>query len=115
MKDPLLNDLVRIARDAGDVIMNIYERDFEVAQKADESPVTEADVAAEALIVERLAEVLPDVPVIAEEAVNRGEIPEFDNRFLLVDPLDGTKEFIQRRGDFTVNIGLIENGVPVAS
>ncbi len=114
MKDPLLNDLVRIARDAGDVIMNIYERDFEVLQKADESPVTEADVAAEALIVERLAKVLPDVPVIAEEAVNRGEIPKFEGRFLLVDPLDGTKEFIQRRGDFTVNIGLIENGVPVA-
>ncbi len=114
MNDPLLKDLVGIARDAGDVILEIYERGFEIDQKTDDSPVTEADVAAEALILERLKEVLPNVPVIAEEAVNRGEVPELAERFVLVDPLDGTKEFIQRRGDFTVNIGIIENGVPVA-
>ncbi len=114
MQDALLKDLVDIARAAGDVILKIYERGFDVDHKADDSPVTEADLAAEALIIERVRALYPDLPIVAEESVNRGDIPTLGQRFLLVDPLDGTKEFIQRRGDFTVNIGLIENGSPVA-
>ncbi len=114
MKDPLLLELVSVARAAGDAIMKIYDRGFEVDTKADDSPVTEADIAAEALIFERMKEIDAALPIVAEEAANRGEVPELGERFLLVDPLDGTKEFIQRRGDFTVNLGLIENGAPVA-
>jgi 3'(2'), 5'-bisphosphate nucleotidase len=111
--DPLLLDLVDIARAASDVILKIYERDFKVETKADQSPVTEADEAGEALIMERVRSRYPELSIVAEEAVNRGQIPQQASRFLLVDPLDGTKEFIQRRGDFTVNLGLIENGSPV--
>lgn len=114
MNDPFLLDLVAIARAAGEVILDIYQRDFEIDEKSDASPVTEADIAAERLIIERLAALDPTLPVVAEEAVNRGEVPDAAERFVLVDPLDGTKEFIQRRGDFTVNIGLIERGLPVA-
>jgi 3'(2'),5'-bisphosphate nucleotidase len=114
MQDPLLLQLVSVARAAGDAILKIYERGFEVDTKSDDSPVTEADTTAEALILQRMNEVDPELPIVAEEAVNRGEVPPPSSRFLLVDPLDGTKEFIQRRGDFTVNLGLIEDGSPVA-
>lgn len=114
MLDPFLQDLVAIARAAGEVILDIYQRDFQIDEKSDSSPVTEADTTAERLILERLAQLEPRLPVVAEEAVNRGEVPDIAERFLLVDPLDGTKEFIQRRGDFTVNIGLVEHGLPVA-
>lgn len=105
--------LARIALDAGDLIMQVYATDFAVDRKDDSSPVTEADEKAEALILAALAEADPTLPVIAEEAVAAGNIPEHGNRFALVDPLDGTKEFINKRGEFTVNIGIIENGVPV--
>ncbi len=105
--------LARIALDAGALIMDVYRTDFNVDRKEDSSPVTEADEKAEALILAALSEADPDLPVIAEEAVAAGNIPEHGNRFALVDPLDGTKEFINKRGEFTVNIGIIENGVPV--
>lgn len=105
--------LARIALDAGALIMQIYATDFNVDRKDDSSPVTEADEKAEALILAALAEADPTLPVIAEEAVAAGNIPEHGTRFALVDPLDGTKEFINKRGEFTVNIGIIENGVPV--
>lgn len=105
--------LARIALDAGTLIMQVYATDFNVDRKDDSSPVTEADEKAEALILSALAEADPSLPVIAEEAVAAGNIPEHGNRFALVDPLDGTKEFINKRGEFTVNIGIIENGVPV--
>ncbi|MEM9377509.1 MAG: 3'(2'),5'-bisphosphate nucleotidase CysQ [Pseudomonadota bacterium] len=105
--------LARIALDAGALIMEVYATDFSVERKDDSSPVTEADEKAEALILAALATADPDLPVIAEEAVAAGNIPEHGNRFALVDPLDGTKEFINKRGEFTVNIGVIENGVPV--
>ena len=105
--------LARIALDAGALIMRVYATDFSVDRKDDSSPVTEADEKAEALILAALAEADPDLPVIAEESVAAGNIPEHEHRFALVDPLDGTKEFINKRGEFTVNIGIIENGVPV--
>ncbi|NQY97800.1 MAG: 3'(2'),5'-bisphosphate nucleotidase CysQ [Henriciella sp.] len=105
--------LARIALDAGALIMQVYATDFNVDRKDDSSPVTEADEKAEALILAALAKADPGLPVIAEEAVAAGNIPEHGNRFALVDPLDGTKEFINKRGEFTVNIGVIENGVPV--
>jgi 3'(2'), 5'-bisphosphate nucleotidase len=93
--------------------MEIYDAGFEVDVKADNSPVTAADAAAEAVILRVLAQVAGHIPVIAEEEVAAGRIPDTDGTFFLVDPLDGTKEFIQRRGDFTVNIALIQDRSPL--
>jgi 3'(2'), 5'-bisphosphate nucleotidase len=109
----LLDVLTPLIRSAGDVIMDIYATDFDVTQKGDASPVTAADQRAEAVILAGLARITPDIPVIAEEAVAAGQIPEVGARFYLVDPLDGTKEFISRNGEFTVNIALVENGRPI--
>lgn len=97
---------------AGRRIMEIYDADdFEVKVKSDESPVTEADEAADAMISEALAEAFPDVLIVTEEqAASHAETAE---SFLIVDPLDGTKEFVRRRGEFTVNIAWVEGGVPV--
>lgn len=105
--------LAAIALKAGALIMDIYQTDFEVDHKGDDSPVTLADEQAEALILEALQADAPDLPVLAEEAVASGKIPEIGDRFALVDPLDGTKEFINKRGEFTVNIAIIEHGRPV--
>lgn len=105
--------LAAIALEAGELIMQVYATDFNIANKDDKSPVTEADEKAEALILKALAELVPGIPVLAEEAVAAGNIPEIGDRFILVDPLDGTKEFINKRGEFTVNIALIEHGRPV--
>ncbi|MEO0983282.1 MAG: 3'(2'),5'-bisphosphate nucleotidase CysQ [Pseudomonadota bacterium] len=105
--------LAAIALEAGALIMAVYETDFDVDKKADASPVTEADEKAEALILERLAAAEPGLDVIAEEAVSNGHIPEHGDRFALVDPLDGTREFVNKNGQFTVNIGIIEHGRPV--
>ncbi|OUR77892.1 3'(2'),5'-bisphosphate nucleotidase [Alphaproteobacteria bacterium 46_93_T64] len=102
-----------ISIEAGDVILEIYNRDFEVNTKDDASPVTEADVAAEEIILKGLKALTPDIPVLAEESVDAGHIPDLSGGiFWLVDPLDGTKEFVHKRGEFTVNIALIENGKP---
>jgi 3'(2'), 5'-bisphosphate nucleotidase len=109
---PLLPQLLSAAIEAGRAICDIYSRGFEVRSKADRSPVTEADHAAEAIILERLEQCAPGVPVVAEEEVAAGRVPAIGERFFLVDPLDGTKEFVARRGDFTVNIALIEHGDP---
>lgn len=106
--------LAEIALNAGRVIIDIYNQDFSVSQKSDASPVTDADQKAEALILNALAAIEPKLPVIAEEAVAAGNIPEHGSRFALVDPLDGTKEFVNRRGEFTVNIAIIENGRPTS-
>ena len=111
---PLGDELADIAFDAGQAIMAIYETDFAVERKDDASPVTEADEKAEAIILDRLKAIAPDIPVIAEESAAAGNIPDVADRFFLVDPLDGTKEFIRRNGEFTVNIALVENGEPVA-
>lgn len=109
----LLESVIAIVRSAGEVVMAVYESDFEVVGKADNSTVTEADCRAEALIVPALHKLLPGVPVVAEEAVAAGEVPEAASRFWLVDPLDGTKEFVCRNGEFTINVALVEHGVPV--
>ncbi|GAB2467284.1 3'(2'),5'-bisphosphate nucleotidase CysQ [Comamonas humi] len=109
----LLENVIAIAREAGELIMEIYRSDFEVRGKEDASPVTEADEKAEKLILDRLLALSPDIPVVSEEAAAAGFVPRIDQRFWLVDPLDGTKEFINRNGEFTVNIALVEHGCPV--
>jgi len=111
--NPFLQVLLDAALAGARAVMATYETDFAVERKADDSPVSEADRQAEAAILTRLAAALPDIPVVAEEAVAEGRIPSIGRRFLLVDPLDGTKEFISRNGEFTVNIGLIEDGAPI--
>lgn len=114
ISDPqLLQSVIEIARRAGDVILAIYATDFTVRGKDDASPVTEADEQAERLIVPALQALAPEVPIVAEEAVAAGRIPEVGDWFWLVDPLDGTKEFINRNGEFTVNIALVHQGEPV--
>jgi 3'(2'), 5'-bisphosphate nucleotidase len=111
---PTMQSLIELAIKAGDAIMAVYATDFSATQKSDLSPVTEADEAAEKIILKGLAAISPEVPVISEEAAAAGNIPEVADTFFLVDPLDGTKEFISRNGEFTVNIALIDKGVPVA-
>ena len=108
----LVDELGEAAREAGEAILAIVRRGFEVESKADTSPVTVADRAAELVILAALARAAPGVPVIAEEEVAAGRIPAHDDTYFLVDPLDGTKEFIRGGDDYTVNIGLIEGGVP---
>src|SRR5690349_24079886 len=108
----LIDDLAEAAREAGEAILTVVRRGFEVESKHDASPVTEADRAAELIILAALARAAPGVPVIAEEEVAAGRIPAHDDLYFLVDPLDGTKEFIRGGDDYTVNIGLIEGGVP---
>ena len=109
----MLQSLIYSAQRAGGAIMAVYAKGFDVRDKADASPVTMADEAAERIILEDLAEIAPGVPVVAEESVAGGKVPVVAERFFLVDPLDGTKEFISHRDEFTVNIALIENGEPV--
>lgn len=110
----LLDALVPLIREAGEAVMAVYATDFAVDGKADDSPVTEADRRAEGIITAGLRRLAPDIPVIGEEAVAEGTAPRIaaddDARFWLVDPVDGTKEFISRNGEFTVNIALIEHG-----
>ncbi|MFW2588516.1 3'(2'),5'-bisphosphate nucleotidase CysQ [Sagittula sp. SSi028] len=107
----LMTVLRSLAIEAGDKIMEIYNADdFEVKTKSDASPVTEADEAADALISAGLRKAFPDVALVTEEQAASHSVEA--KTFLIVDPLDGTKEFINRRGDFTVNIALVEDGVP---
>ena len=103
-----------LAVEAGAVIMEIYARNFDVRAKGDGSPVSLADEKAEALILAGLAQLMPGVPVLAEEAAARGEAPALGDTFILVDPLDGTREFVSRNGEFTVNIALVSDGAPLA-
>ena len=107
--------LIAAAKAAGDAIMQVYEsEDFGVETKADNSPLTKADLASNKVILEHLRQLTPDIPVLSEESKH---LPYAERRnwsqFWLVDPLDGTKEFIKRNGEFTVNIALVENGEPV--
>ena len=109
-----LIDVLRVlAERAGKIALRFYveTEDIEVRTKADASPVTDADEACEAFILEALEKLTPEIPIISEEAASAGHLPELSGaRFWLVDPLDGTKEFISRNGEFTVNIALIEDG-----
>jgi len=110
----LAEQLTEVARHAGAEILRIYAADFATTRKPDQSPVTDADLAAEAVILAALLRLTPDIPIVAEEdAQVRGLPAHAAERFWLVDPLDGTKEFVARNGEFTVNIALIERGVPV--
>ena len=105
--------LVPLAIEAGEAIMRHYRAGTAVELKADRSPVTAADRDAEAIILAGLRRHFPDLPVVAEESVAAGAAPAASSSFFLVDPLDGTREFVARRDEFTVNIALIDDGVPV--
>jgi len=110
----MTKDLINISREAGEAILLYYRDDMEVEQKKDDSPLTKADMAAHHVITRGLKKCFPGIPVISEE----GGIAGFEERkkwerFWLVDPLDGTKEFIKRNGEFTVNIALIEGSIPI--
>ena len=110
----MIEDLLKTTLKAGSAIMDVYGEDFEVMTKGDSSPVTIADQKGEAIIAADLAHIAPHIPMVGEEAASEGDIPDISNGiFWLVDPLDGTKEFVHCRGDFTVNIGLIEDRKPV--
>lgn len=109
-----LKDIIDIAKEAGDAIMKIYEKDFRIDYKDDKSPLTEADIKSNEIICNALAKLFPDIPLLSEE---NQEIP-YENRknwdyFWLIDPIDGTKEFIKKNGEFTVNIALIHKDSPV--
>ncbi len=108
----MLDSILTIAREAGQKILTHYAKDIPIDHKADDSPLTQADLAAHHHILKALTALNPDIPVVSEE----GELPDpatLGPSFWVVDPLDGTKEFIHQRGSFTVNIALVENGVPV--
>ncbi len=110
----LLPALIDLARRAGEEIMDVYAQDFEVVTKDDESPLTAADRASHAVLSQGLAELTPEIPLLSEE----GEQHDFAtrrawNRYWLIDPLDGTREFVKRNGEFTVNIALIADHQPV--
>jgi len=119
---PSAQQLVDLAHKAGLAILEVYETDFEVIDKADDSPLTQADLAAHRVLVAGLAELTPDIPVLSEEE----KAPEYSvrkswQRYWIIDPLDGTKEFVNRNGEFTINVALIDGhqsvlgvvGVPV--
>jgi len=111
--DSLLTPLGQVAREAGGEILRVYATDFDVRRKADRSLVTDADLRAERAIVSGLHLLTPDIPIVSEEAASESSSPEVGARFWLVDPLDGTREFVRRNGEFTVNIALIENRRPI--
>ena len=110
MSEPLLELMLDAARAASTAIMEVYLSDFEHMSKSDGSPVTIADQRAEAIILQKLAST--GLPVLAEESASAGVIPTLGERIFIVDPLDGTKEFLKRNGEFTVNIALCEGGRP---
>jgi len=111
--ESLARGLCALAREAGGAIMQVYASAFTARAKADSSPVTDADERAEAIILAGLARLTPEIPVVAEESAAAGRLPPvLGERFWLVDPLDGTREFLARNGEFTVNIALIERARP---
>jgi 3'(2'), 5'-bisphosphate nucleotidase len=109
----LLEVAHQAALKAGEAILEVYATPFDVQQKIDKTPVTEADLAAERIIVAMLREAFPDIPVVSEELVDTAGLPPTSARFWAVDPLDGTREFVARNDEFAVLIGLVEDGRPV--
>ena len=110
----LENSLIQMVEEAGAAILAIYETDFDVANKDDDSPLTQADLASHRVLVAGLNKFTPDVPVVSEES----ELPSYEQRsgwsyYWMIDPLDGTKEFVNRNGEFTVNVALIQGDTPV--
>ena len=116
MSHPSFNELntalVPLAIEVGQLILSYYHSDLEIETKSDDSPVTLADKAAEKLIIDKLTTSWPNITIVAEEMCAAGHIPDVNGTFFLVDPLDGTKEFINKRDEFTVNIALIVNNSP---
>lgn len=112
--DALALAFARLASAAGRVVMDVYATDFEVRRKDDWSPVSDADERAEALLIPGVRRLLPGVPIVAEETVSAEGLPEYAHEFVLIDPVDGTWEFVNRTGDFTVNVALVRDGRPVA-
>jgi 3'(2'), 5'-bisphosphate nucleotidase len=112
-REQLLEVARRAALKAGEAILEVYATPFDVQQKLDKTPVTEADLAAERIIIAMLREAFPDIPVVSEELVDSEGLPPSSARFWAVDPLDGTREFVARNGEFAVLIGLVEDGRPV--
>ncbi|MGY6661830.1 MAG: 3'(2'),5'-bisphosphate nucleotidase CysQ [Glycocaulis sp.] len=112
--DRLAHAFADICLKAAIEVMDVYDSGFVVQSKDDRSPVTAADTRAEAVILEALRHIAPGVPVLAEESFSAGVRPDINGDFLLVDPVDGTKEFINRNGEFTINIALISGRVPIA-
>lgn len=109
----MLQNVIQIAQEAGNRILKYYDQEVSIESKQDNSPLTQADLASNSWIVSELEKLTPQIPLISEEIA----IPEYDtrkkwNRYWLIDPLDGTKEFIKKNGEFTVNIALIENNEP---
>jgi len=110
--DEMLN-IITIAKQAGDQIMQIYQKDFSVEYKEDQSPLTEADLASHHLICDELSKLYPKIPTLSEESANSFTLASENASFWCVDPLDGTKEFIKKIDEFTVNIALIQNHQPI--
>ena len=108
-----VDQLIPVIHEAGEAVMEVYASDFRVEVKDDQSPVTAADECAERLITRALAALTPTIPIVAEEASAAGRAVAVTSRFWLVDPLDGTREFVNRNGEFTVNIALVDQGRPV--
>ncbi len=109
-----LEIVVAIAKDAGDAIMEIYDKDFTIDYKDDKSPLTEADTKSNEIICDALAKAYPEIPLLSEEnKAEEYEVRKHWEYFWLIDPIDGTKEFIKKNGEFTVNIALIHKNVPV--
>jgi 3'(2'), 5'-bisphosphate nucleotidase len=109
-----IQDIVAIAKDAGDVIMEIYNKDFTIEYKDDKSPLTEADTKSNKVICAALSMAYPEIPLLSEEnKAEKYEVRKNWEYFWLIDPIDGTKEFINKNNEFTVNIALIHNGTPV--
>lgn len=109
-----LDAVIDIAKRAGEAIMQVYETDFDIENKSDNSPLTQADLAAHHLIVTALMQLTPDIPILSEESESiEPDVRNAWQRYWLIDPLDGTREFIKRNGEFTVNIALIQDHAPM--
>ena len=116
MMKPNLDDMkkiITIAKKAGETIMQIYNKDFSVEYKEDQSPLTEADLTSHHLICDELSKLYPDIPILSEESAETFKLTDENACFWCVDPLDGTKEFIKKNDEFTVNIALIQNQQPI--
>lgn len=116
MMKPNLDDMhkvITITKQAGEKIMQIYQKDFSVEYKEDQSPLTEADLTSHHLICYRLSKLYPDIPILSEESADTFKLADENACFWCVDPLDGTKEFIKKNSEFTVNIALIQNQKPI--
>lgn len=112
----MIHNIIEIANLAGKAILEIYQKDFSVEYKDDKSPLTEADKVSNEIIVDALKELTPEIPIISEEnKLIEYEVRKSWKKCWLVDPIDGTKEFIKKNGEFTINIALIENGNPILS